>query len=169
MYNLELLTLVHAREPQPRWNQPDLGDWADMLAKCPLFKGVSKRRLRKLARSARQAEFAPGETILYAGDPDDVLHIILSGHVKTSRGDGRLRAGEYFGEVALTDGHPRSATVTALSYVHVLKLPSGSILNLARQHPAITLTMLRDLTTRLHQLEAESAQRGLRTPRTSSA
>jgi CRP-like cAMP-binding protein len=62
--------------------------------------------------------------------------------------------------VALTDGHPRSATVTALSYVYVLKLPSGSILNLARQHPAITLTMLKDLTTRLHQLEAESAHAG---------
>jgi CRP-like cAMP-binding protein len=155
MYNLELLTLVQPREPRRYRDQPNLGDSADVLARFPLFKGVSKRRLRKLARSARHAEFAPGETIVFAGDHDDLLYVILAGHVKTSRGDGRvLRTGDYFGDVTPSGGLPRSATVVALSYVHVMKLPSRSILKLARRHSAIALTLLRDLTTRLHQLEA---------------
>jgi CRP/FNR family transcriptional regulator, cyclic AMP receptor protein len=159
MSNLELLALMHARALPRRWDQPTPGDWADVLAKCPLFRGVSKRRLRSLARNATFAEFAPSETIVFAGDPEDVLYIILAGHAKTaSRRDRRvLRVGEYFGELALIDGRPRSATVVAMSYVHVMKLPARSVLKLARRHPAITLTMLSDLTTRLGRLEAAGA------------
>jgi CRP-like cAMP-binding protein len=160
MYNLELLALVQARELRRRGDRPNLGDWADVLARFPLFTGVSKRRLRKLARSATHAEFAPGETIILAGDRDDLLYVVLAGHVKTtSRGDRRvLGAGQYFGEVAVIDDRPRSATVLALTYVHVMKLPSRAVLKLARRHPGITLTMLRDLTTRLRRLEAEGAR-----------
>jgi CRP/FNR family transcriptional regulator, cyclic AMP receptor protein len=160
MNNLELLALMHAHDLPRRWGQATPGDWANVLATFPLFTGVSKRRLRKLARNATLAEFAPGETIIFAGDADDLLYIILSGHAKTrSRGDGRvLRAGDYFGEVALIDGRLRSATVVAMSHSHVMKLPSRSVLKLARQHPAITLTMLENLTTRLRRLEAEGAR-----------
>jgi CRP-like cAMP-binding protein len=68
-----------------------------------------------------------------------------------------LRAGEYFGELALIPGRPRSKAVVAVSYVYAMKLPSRSVLQLARRHPAITLTMLRDLAVRLGQLEAEGA------------
>jgi CRP-like cAMP-binding protein len=159
MNNLELAALIHVRALPRPGDQPTSGDWADVLASFPLFTGVSKRRLRRLACSATLAEFAPGEPIIFAGDSDEVLYIILSGHAKTrSRGDGRvLRVGEYFGEVALIDRRPRSATVVAVSDMHVMQLPSRSVLELARKHPAITLTMLRDLTTRLRRLEAEGA------------
>ena len=67
------------------------------------------------------------------------------------------RTGDYFGELALIDGRPRPATVVATNHVHVMKLPSPSVLKLARQHPAITLTLLANLTTRLRRLEAEGA------------
>jgi CRP/FNR family transcriptional regulator, cyclic AMP receptor protein len=132
----------------------------DVLATFPLFTGVSKRRLRKLARNATLAEFAPGETIIFAGDADEALYIILSGRANTtSRGNRRLlRVGDYFGEIPLIDGRPGSATVVATNYVEVMKLPSRSVLKLARQHPAVTLAMLKNLTTRLRWLEAESAR-----------
>jgi CRP/FNR family transcriptional regulator, cyclic AMP receptor protein len=160
MNNLELLAMMHLRALPQRWDQPTAGDWANMLAGFPLFTGVSKRRLRSLSRNATLAEFAPGETIIFAGDPDDVLYIILAGHAKTmSKGERRvLRVGEYFGEVALIDGLPRSATVVAMSHVQVMKLPSRSVLKLARRHPAITLTLLENLTTRLRRLEAAGAR-----------
>jgi CRP-like cAMP-binding protein len=159
MLNLELIALMHVRALPRRWDQPAPGDWADVLAECPLFTGVSKRRLRSLSRNATFAEFAPSETIVFAGDPEDALYVILAGHAKTtSRGDRRvLRAGEYFGELTLIDGRPRSVTVVAMSYVHVMKLPARSVLKLARRYPAITLTMLGDLTTRLRRLEAAGA------------
>ena len=143
-----------------RWDRATAGDWAKVLAEFPLFKGVSKRRLRKLARNATLAEFAPGEPILLAGDRGDLLHVILGGEAKSMSQRARrvLRTGDYFGELGLIDGRAHSATVVALSDVHVMKLPSRSVLNLARRHPAIPLTMLRDLTSRLSRLEAQGAR-----------
>jgi CRP/FNR family cyclic AMP-dependent transcriptional regulator len=166
MNNLELLALMHAHAFPRCWDQPTPADWADVLAGFPLFTGVSKRRLRKLVRTATLAAFAPGETIIFAGDRDNFLYVILDGKAKTiARRAGRaLPVGEYFGEVALIDGRPRSATVVAMSHVQVMKLPSRSVLKLARQHPAITLTMLRDLATRLRQLEQRVPARPETTP-----
>jgi CRP/FNR family transcriptional regulator, cyclic AMP receptor protein len=160
MNNLELLSLMHVHAPPRRWDEPTLADWADVLATVPLFTGVRKRRLRRLARNATLAEFAAGEPIISPGDPGNWLYIILSGHAKTrSRGGERvLRSGDYFGELALIDGRPRSATLVAVSDVHMMKLPSPSVRRLARRCPAIALTMLRDLTAQLRRLEIEGAR-----------
>jgi signal-transduction protein with cAMP-binding, CBS, and nucleotidyltransferase domain len=76
-----------------RWDKATAAEWAEVLATFPLFAGVRKRRLRKLARGATFAEFAPGETMIYAGDRDDRLYVILAGHVKaTSRRTSQLFA-----------------------------------------------------------------------------
>jgi hypothetical protein len=85
MNHLEGLALMHAHALPLRWYQPTPGDWADVLATFPLFTGISKRRLRKLARSATLAEFAPGETIVFAGDRGDALCVVLGGAAKTAR------------------------------------------------------------------------------------
>src|SRR5262245_20776326 len=160
MNNLEPIALINAHQLPWRWDRPTPGDWANELARYPLFQGVSKRRLRKLLRNATLAEFAPGETIILAGDRSNVLYLILDGEAKTvSRPAGRaLQSVDYFGELALIDGRPRSATVVASSQLHVIKLPSPSVLKLARRHPAITLTLLRNLTRQLRQLETQRAR-----------
>jgi CRP/FNR family transcriptional regulator, cyclic AMP receptor protein len=160
MHDLGHLALIQMPALQPQWDRPTAGDWANVLATLPLFTGVSKRRLRKLTRNGTIAEFAPGETIVFAGDADDTLYIILSGRARTtSTGNRRLlRVGDYFGEITLIDGRPDSATVVATNHVEVMKLPSRSVLELARQHPAITLAMLKNLTARLRWLEAEGAR-----------
>jgi CRP-like cAMP-binding protein len=159
MNSLGLLALTHERALPRRWDQPTPGDWANVLAKFPLFAGVSKRRLRKLARKATLAGFSPGEPIVLTGELGEVLYIVLSGQAKTmSVGGGRvLRSGDYFGELALIPGRPRSETVVAVSYVYAMKLPAQSVLKLAHWHPVITLTMLKNLATRL-RLETEGAQ-----------
>jgi CRP/FNR family transcriptional regulator, cyclic AMP receptor protein len=160
MHNLGHLALMQIPALTPQWDRPTAGDWANVLATFPLFTGVSRRRLRKIARTGTLAEFAPGETIAFAGDHVDLLYIILSGQARTtSRGNRRLfRVGDYFGELALLDGRPDSATVVATNYVEVMKLPSRSVLELARRNPAVTLTMFRDLTARLRRLEAQGAR-----------
>jgi CRP/FNR family cyclic AMP-dependent transcriptional regulator len=129
------------------------------LTSFPLFAEVSERRLRKLARHATRAAFAPGETIVSDVDYGNHLYVILSGAVEAvSRPAARtLRAGDYFGELSLIDGRPRMATVVALTEVELLELPSRPVLKLAREHPGFTLRIFRDLVPRLRQLEAEGA------------
>jgi CRP/FNR family transcriptional regulator, cyclic AMP receptor protein len=129
------------------------------LTSFPLFAELSERRLRKLARHATRAALAPGETIISDVDYGSHLYVILSGAVETvSRPAARtLRAGDYFGELSLIDGRPRLATVVALTDVELLKLPSRSVLKLAREHSAFTLRIFKDLVPRLHQLDAQGA------------
>ena len=158
MNRLDALALMQLRVLPRRLDRPTAGDWADVLADVRLFKGVSNRRLRKLARDATFAEFAPGEMIISPVDPGNYLYIILSGTVEAfSRpAAGTLRAGDYFGELALIDGRLRSGTVIARSDVHVMKLPSRSIRKLAREHSTFSLAVIRDLAPRLRRLEAGS-------------
>jgi CRP/FNR family transcriptional regulator, cyclic AMP receptor protein len=159
MNDLALLALIHAHDLPRRSNRPTAGDWADVLAAVPLFTGVSKRRARKLARHARVAEFAPGETVISAGDPDKFLYVVLGGKAEAlSKPAGRtLRTGDYFGDIALIDGRPRSATVVATSELHVMEFPPRRVLKLARHYPAIALTMLENLTRQLRHLESYRA------------
>jgi len=133
-------------------------DWADVLATFPLFSEVSKRKLRKLVQSSTLAEVAAGQIVLSNGDTSASLYVILSGAARALRrpSSRELGVGDYFGELALIDGGPRSATVVATKNLHVMRLPAQSVLRLARQHPAMTVTMLKDLSTRLH-LETQGA------------
>ena len=163
MNSLEDLALLHAHGIRPRWDQdqptPD-DDWVKVLAMFPLFAGVSRRRLRRLVRGATLAEYAPRETILYAGERGDFLYVILGGTAEArSKAAGRaLRTGDYFGDIAMIDGGRRSATVVATTELHAMRLPSRSVLELARQHAGIALTMLENRTTQLRRLETYLAR-----------
>jgi CRP-like cAMP-binding protein len=142
------------------WDRPSARDWARVLATFSLFSGISKRRLRKLVRNAKLAEFAPGDTVVERDSPGDSLYVILSGTAK-ARGKPAartLRTGDYFGELAVLDGVPRSATVIATNELHVMKLRRESFLQLAKRNPAISLTMLGNLTAQFRQLETQAAR-----------
>jgi CRP/FNR family cyclic AMP-dependent transcriptional regulator len=139
------------------WDQPSTDDWAQVLATFSLFSGISKRRLRKLVRHATITEFAPGDTVVEKDAPADSLYVILGGTAK-ARGKPAartLRTGDYFGELGLLNGAARSATVVATRELHVMSLPRQSFLRLASHHPAISLTMLRNLGAQFRQLETQ--------------
>jgi CRP/FNR family transcriptional regulator, cyclic AMP receptor protein len=142
------------------WDHASSRDWARVLSDFPLFSSVSRRRLRRLVRHAKFSEFAAGDTVLSSGVHTDSLYIILGGTAKALwRPAAReLGMGEYFGELALLDGAPRSATVVATQQLYVMRLPSHSVLQLARKEPAIGLTMLRNLSRQLRRLETQAAR-----------
>jgi CRP/FNR family transcriptional regulator, cyclic AMP receptor protein len=143
------------------WGQATEADWARVLASLSLFEGFSKRRLRKLARQATFADYTRGDEIVSTGGPGDAFYVILSGTAK-ARGKPAARtlvAGDYFGEISLLDGGPRSATVVATSELQVMRVPRQAFLELAEDEPALTANMLAQLGARVRELEGQAARR----------
>jgi CRP-like cAMP-binding protein len=141
------------------WDQPRPSDWADVLSDFPLFSGIGKRQLRKLVRHAKVAEFVPGDTVIQKGTPGDSLYVILGGSARAlgKPASRTLRTGDYFGELSLLDGTPRSATVLATGELHVMRLPRQAFIELAEENPGIALKMLNTLGTQIRRLETQPA------------
>ena len=141
------------------WDHAGPADWAEVLAEFPLFAGIAKRRLRGLARQATLTEYSPGDIVLQKGESGDALYVILGGSAK-ARGKPAartLRTGDYFGELGLLEGVPRSATVVAMSELHVMKLPRRAFLRIARHEPSISLELASRLGSQVRRLEAQAA------------
>jgi CRP-like cAMP-binding protein len=134
-------------------------DWARVLATFPLFAGVSKRRLRNVVRHATVAEHVRGDTVIQKGESGDWLYVILSGSA-SARGKKAARTlgtGDYFGELALLGGVPRTATVVATSELHVMRLPRKSVIELLKAAPDISVKMLNVLGSHIRELESQAA------------
>jgi CRP-like cAMP-binding protein len=98
-----------------------------MLRPVSIFRGLHKSTLFEVARKSAEVSYSQGETVVRQGDPGDALCIVVDGSVEVRRDDqavAQLTAGNYFGELSLIDGEPRSATVVALEDVVILTLKS---------------------------------------------
>lgn len=137
------------------WNRPTARDWADVLSRVPLFASVGKRQLRKIAELAQFRVFEPRDVVVQTGDPPDGFYLILAGQAKVAgRPRARaLRAGDYFGEMALLDGEPRSATITAVGELQTMRLPRAPFMRLLKHEPQIAVAMLVELAQRVRRAE----------------
>jgi CRP-like cAMP-binding protein len=125
-------------------------DWVPVLKELPLFKGMSSRHLRRIP--ARAKRYAAGETIVREGDPGNAFYVILDGTVRVDPPKGpsvTLKAGDAFGEMALLDGAPRSADITAEGEVTVMVIGRAAFTKLLRSEPQMTAVLLRTLASRL--------------------
>jgi CRP/FNR family cyclic AMP-dependent transcriptional regulator len=141
------------------WERPTAKDWAAVLATLPLFSGCKKRDLRKLAELAQFKEFAPGDLVIQAGGPSNAFYLVVSGRAKVL-GKPRarmLRRGDYFGEMGLIDGEPRSASIVAVDELQTMVLPRRPFLRLLEQEPGIAVAMLAALAARVRALERSPA------------
>jgi CRP/FNR family transcriptional regulator, cyclic AMP receptor protein len=146
-----------------KWSapKPKASDWVPILAEMPLFSGLGNRQLRKIAELADIVEFAPNAQIIQIGAPGDALFLILSGEARVlGRKGGRrvFRAGDFFGEMSLLDGDPRSATVQATSEVQAMRIRHRPLLKLLEREPKITLLMMRELSRRLRNLQRQAVE-----------
>jgi CRP-like cAMP-binding protein len=141
------------------WDRTTLGDRADTLGHLPIFSRLSKRQLRQIARLAEFVDFAPGDFVVQAGEPGDALYVILGGRAKVvGKSRGRpLRAGDVFGEMALLDGQPRSATITATAELHAMRLRRGPFAKVVAKEPKIALAIMEQLAGRVRRLEKDAA------------
>jgi CRP-like cAMP-binding protein len=133
---------------------------AEALASIPFFSGLDAASLESVGRGMRTRRFRRGEVIFHQGDPGDALFIVTSGAIKimlpSDTGDeailATLRAGDVFGELALLDGAPRSATATALESTETLILPRDRFRDLLATEPAIRDALLASLAGELRRL-----------------
>jgi CRP/FNR family transcriptional regulator, cyclic AMP receptor protein len=126
--------------------------WTDVLSDVPLFSGLSKRHLNRIAEVAKSRRYSRYSTIVRAGEPSNAFFVILDGSVlvKTpGKRPKRLAAGDSFGEMALLDDAPRSATVDADDEVLVMLLGRKAFNRILEKEPKISLALLRTLAKRL--------------------
>lgn len=127
-----------------------------LLKQAPLFAECSDRELSKIAGVAKEVSRAAGKTIVHEGDPGSAFILIVDGTAKVSvhgRTAAQLGAGDYFGEIALLDKKPRTATVTAASDLHYLVLSAASFRIALKAYPTIGLRLLKELAGRVRSLE----------------
>jgi CRP/FNR family transcriptional regulator, cyclic AMP receptor protein len=125
-----------------------------------LFERADEDALAAIARHLRRRRFRRAETIFHQGDPGDALHIVSSGAVKivlpSMEGEeaiiATLRSGDFFGELALLDGAPRSATAIALEPSETWTLPRAAFLTMLDQDKALRESLLAGVARELRRI-----------------
>ena len=119
-----------------------------------LFTDIPGEDLAHVARVAREESFEPGEAIFREGDPGDSLYLLLSGRVrihKKERPIAELGGRECFGEMAILDLEPRSASATALDDTLCLQLLREDFEEILALKPSIAFGVIRILSRRLRE------------------
>jgi CRP/FNR family transcriptional regulator, cyclic AMP receptor protein len=124
----------------------------ERLGQVPIFAGCSKKELAAIARAAKTIDHDAGSVVATEGEPGAGLFVIDRGTADVSIGGrrvNRLKEGDFFGEMALLDGGPRTATVTATSDLRLFVLTEWVFRGLLQQHPSIALRTLEAMAGRL--------------------
>jgi CRP-like cAMP-binding protein len=135
----------------------------DLLGRASLFAELEPAEVETLARAAERREFARDEVIFAANEPADGLYVLASGRVKVcvSSSGGKelilatLGAEQFFGEMALLDNEPRSASVIAQLPTVAYRIRRDEFERLIEQHPTIARKLLRELSLRLRRSNAQ--------------
>lgn len=132
----------------------------DILGRVPLFADLDDKTRHRLAEQGKRRVYQPGEYIIRQGDPAAALYVILRGRVLVEqRTDGavepltELVPHAFFGEVALIESTPRTASVKAVHETECLLLPAWEFTALVKEYPDVADVVLRELIRRLHRKE----------------
>lgn len=130
----------------------------ELLAHIPLFESLTPEDLEALSRRLESQDFSDGDAVFHQGDAGSALYIIDDGAVEISYGEGRGRVvlatlftGQYFGELSLFDGSPRSATATAVKKTRLIVLDREHLVDFVNKNPAAALRIIAEMSERLRQ------------------
>ena len=133
----------------------------DALAQVPLFAGMPPRFLKRLADKMDEQRFMEGATIVRQGEPGDTFYVLIEGEAKVKDANGRLLSrlipGDFFGEISLMDGGPRTATVVAETNLTALALSRKDFSALLQSEPKVTVGLLKHASALLRRLERPAA------------
>ena len=130
----------------------------ELLAHIPLFESLTPEDLDTLSKRLEEIDYAEGDVIFKQGEEGSSLFIIDEGAVEISYGEGRGRIalatlfdGQYFGELSLFDGSPRSATATATKRSRLICLDREHLVDFVNKNPAAALRIIAEMSERLRQ------------------
>lgn len=132
-------------------------DVVEVLRRTDLFSAVGTRGLKSIAKQAKVVQHAAGAEIAQEGGGAAAFHLIVAGSASVDvHGHARsdLGAGDYFGEIALIDGRPRSATVVATSPLTTVALASWDFRPILRDEPGVAVELLKVMCDRLRVAES---------------
>ena len=132
-------------------------DKIDRLEEVPLFQGCSRRQLRHIARIAETFDAPPGMPLARVGEAGNQFFLILDGNARVDVSPEKhvsLRPGDFFGEMSLLDGEPRSATVVAETPMRVLVISRRNFSTLLGEVPGLIQNILVVLCKRVREAEA---------------
>ena len=124
----------------------------ESLSSVPLFANLSARQLRKIARSTNEDRYEADDTIVREGGHTEMLFVVLEGTAKVIRNGrtiARRNPGEFFGEISMIDGRPRTASVVADTPVRCLVLYHDGLRKLVMDDPRMAWSLLLTLAGRL--------------------
>ena len=128
---------------------------ADALRSSPFFAELHPEAIDEILSVAQPATFEAGSSIVEEGDAADGMYIVVAGTAEVDVGGRfhRLKAGDFFGEMALITASKRLATVKAAEHVEALKVPAGEFRELLNRRPEIAIAMLAGVIQRLREVE----------------
>ena len=124
----------------------------DLLRRVPLFANLGKRDLERLGGVADELDLGATRTLIKEGTRGREFFVLVDGEAKVTRNDRRvatMRAGDFFGEIALITDVPRTTTVTAETPVRLLVLTKRDFQRVLREQPQIQRKVLEALAKRL--------------------
>ena len=139
-------------------------DVLDSLRAIPLFGRVGEADLEELATHLIERRFPKNATVVEEGLPGDYMYVIREGRAKVTKAseDGRekimnfLEAGAFFGDMALLGDETRSASVKTLEDSVLLALSRRDFIDLLRQSPALSLSVIEELANRLRETNEQA-------------
>jgi CRP-like cAMP-binding protein len=129
----------------------------DLLHSVPLFAGLDRRHLERLGMLTEEVDVPTGKVLIRQGEQGDDMMIIVSGEVGVERNGVRvnqLGPNQFFGEIALVVGGPRTATVTAEAPSRLLVVNHRDFHTLMKEFPEVAVQVLTTLAHRLRELDS---------------
>lgn len=133
-------------------------DAARMLAAIPLFDDLSQEDINALASALKSAKYKPGDVVFEKGEVGDSMFLVADGSVSIRLGDRNakvvlkeIHVGQYFGELALFDTKPRSATAIAEGECELLELERDTLHAQMAKRPKIALAIISEMAERLRE------------------
>ena len=122
------------------------------LKSIDLFRAMPSEDLAQIAEIAEEQLFAAGDPVFAEGEPGDALYLVVEGSVRVHKGErqlAQLGVRDVFGEMAVLDSEPRSASVTVVKDAVILKIGRDDFRDILQERPEIGMGVIKVLSRRL--------------------